>query len=66
MADGAAGISWDEGSDTFEQEGPAEMTAKLPAVKETLEDYRQRILDGDYEVCDALNPTPVCDPLISQ
>lgn len=65
MADGAAGISWDEGSDTFEREGPANMTTKLPAVKATVEAYRQRILDGDYEVCDALNPTPVCDPLMN-
>jgi basic membrane protein A len=66
MSDGAAGISWDEGSTTFEEEGPPEMTAKLPDVKEVVEDYRQRILDGDYEVCDALNPTAVCDPLINQ
>jgi basic membrane protein A len=66
MSDGAAGISWDEGSTTFEEEGPAEMTAKLPATKELVEDYRQRILDGDYEVCDALNPTAVCDPLLNQ
>jgi basic membrane protein A len=65
MADGAAGISWDEGSTTFEEEGPADMVAKLPAVKETVETYRQRVLDGDYEVCNALNPTPVCDPLIN-
>ena len=65
MADGAAGISWDEGSDTFEKEGPDNMTAKLPDVKATVEDYRQQILDGEYEVCDALNPTPVCDPLIN-
>ena len=65
MADGAAGISWDEGSTTFEEEGPANMVDKLPGVKETVEDYRQQILDGDYEVCDALIPTPVCDPLIN-
>ncbi len=65
MADGAAGLSWDEGSTTFEEEGPADMVAKLPAVKETVASYRQQILDGDYEVCDALNPTPVCDPLIN-
>ncbi|MCA9954068.1 MAG: BMP family ABC transporter substrate-binding protein [Ardenticatenaceae bacterium] len=65
MAEGAAGISWDEGSTTFEEEGPADMVAKLPAVKETVETYRQQILDGAYEVCDALNPTPVCDPLMN-
>ncbi len=61
MSDGAAGLSWDEGSTTFEDEGPDNMTAKLPAVKETVESYRQQILDGSYEVCDALNETPVCD-----
>jgi basic membrane protein A len=61
MADGAAGLSWDEGSTTFEEEGPDHMTAKLDAVKTTVEEYRARILDGDYEVCDALNPTSACD-----
>lgn len=63
MADGAAGISWDEGSTTFEDEGPAELTSKLPEIKTLIEDYRTRILDGEYEVCDALNPTPICDSL---
>ncbi len=61
MADGAAGLSWDEGSTTFEDEGPAEMVAKLDGVKATVEDYRERILNGDYEVCDALNPTTACE-----
>ena len=63
LADGAAGLSWDEGSTTFEEEGPADMVAKLPAIKELVEDYRAQILAGDYEVCDALIPTAVCDPL---
>jgi basic membrane protein A len=63
MADGAAGLSWDEGSTTFEQQGPQEMTAKLPEIKTLVEDYRTRILNGQFEVCDALNETPVCDPL---
>ncbi len=61
MADGAAGLSWDEGSTTFADNGPDNMTAKLDDVKATVEEYRQRILDGDYEVCDALNPTAACD-----
>jgi basic membrane protein A len=61
MADGAAGLSWDEGSTTFEEEGPENMVAKLPDVKAAVEDYRQQILNGDYEVCDALNPTAACD-----
>jgi basic membrane protein A len=61
MADGAAGLSWDEGSTTFADNGPDNMTAKLDDVKATVEEYRQRILDGDYEVCDALSPTAACD-----
>ncbi len=61
MAEGAAGISWDEGSTTFEEEGPADMVAKLPAAKALVEDYRAQILDGSYEVCDALTPTGACD-----
>jgi basic membrane protein A len=61
MADGAAGLSWDDGSTTFADEGPANMTAKLADVQATVADYRERILAGDYEVCDALNETPVCD-----
>jgi basic membrane protein A len=63
MADGAAGLSWDEGSTTFADDGPEHMTAKLDDVKATVEAYRQRILDGDYEVCDALDPTAACDGL---
>jgi basic membrane protein A len=65
LADGAAGLSWDEGSTTFEEEGPEDMVAKLPEIKTLVEDYRQQILNGEYEVCNALNPTAVCDPFIS-
>jgi basic membrane protein A len=61
MAEGAAGLSWDEGSTTFEEEGPDHMTAKLAGVKATVEEYRTMILDGEFEVCDALNPTAACD-----
>lgn len=63
MADGAAGISWDEGSTTFAEEGPDNMTAKLGDVEAAVEDYRTRILDGEFEVCDALNATAACDGL---
>lgn len=63
MADGAAGLSWDEGSKTFEEQGPADMVAKLPAIKTLVEDYRTRILDGEFEVCDALVETAVCASL---
>jgi basic membrane protein A len=61
LADGAAGLSWDEGSNTFAEEGPDNMTAKLDDVKATVEQYREQILSGEYEVCDALNPTAACD-----
>ncbi len=55
IADGATGLSWDEGSDFFEENGPADMVAKLPDVKAKVEEYRQRILGGEFKVCDALN-----------
>jgi basic membrane protein A len=55
MADGATGLSWDEGSTDFEDKGPAAMVAKLPAVKAAVDAARQSILSGDLEVCDALN-----------
>jgi basic membrane protein A len=61
LSDGASGLSWDEGSETFAEEGPENMTAKLDDVKATVEEYRQKILDGEYEVCDALNVTAACD-----
>lgn len=63
MAEGAAGLSWDEGSTTFEDNAPAEMADKIPAIKETVEDYRAKILAGEFEVCDALAETAVCEPL---
>jgi basic membrane protein A len=55
MVDGATGLSWDEGSDFFEKNGPAEMVAKLPDVKAKVDEYRQKILSGEFKVCDALN-----------
>lgn len=63
MAEGAAGLSWDEGSTTFKDNGPAGMVEKLPAVEELVAKYRADILAGDYEVCNALNETDVCTPL---
>jgi len=54
MSDGAAGISWDEGSTTFEENGPADMVDKIPAIKELVEQYRSEILAGNYVVCNAL------------
>jgi basic membrane protein A len=63
MADGATGLSWDEGSTTFADNGPAEMTDKLPEVMAAVEDYRAQILDGSLEVCNALVETEACAPL---
>lgn len=61
MAEDATGLSWDAGSTTFAEEGPEELTSQLDDVQALVQDYRQRILDGEYEVCDALNPTDACD-----
>ncbi|KRE31333.1 BMP family ABC transporter substrate-binding protein [Agromyces sp. Soil535] len=55
LADGATGLSWDTGSTVFEENAPAEAAAKIPAIKELVEDYRSQILDGSLAVCDALN-----------
>jgi basic membrane protein A len=67
MADGFAGLSWDEGSDAFETNGPADMVAKLPEIKTLVESYRARIISGEYEVCDAFAPeTQVCVDLLAQ
>jgi basic membrane protein A len=67
LADGAAGLSWDEGSTTFEDNGPAEMVAKLDDVKVLIQHYRVYIAAGEYEVCDALTDvaleTDVCAAL---
>jgi basic membrane protein A and related proteins len=63
MSDGAAGLSWDEGSTTFEENGPSSMVAKMADVKVKVEEYRTNIMNGQYEVCDALNETAVCTPL---
>ncbi len=65
MVDGATGLSWDEGSTVFEEKGPKDMVAKLPDVKAKVEEYRQKILDGQLEVCDALNgpDAPACKGL---
>ena len=63
IKEGATGLSWDEGSTTFADKGPAELTSKLPDVKKAVEDYKAKILDGSLEVCDALNETAVCAPL---
>ncbi|MFD1714469.1 BMP family ABC transporter substrate-binding protein [Amnibacterium flavum] len=57
LAEGATGLSWDEGigSTTFEDSADAAMKEKVTAAKALVEEYRAQILDGSYEVCDALN-----------
>lgn len=67
MADGAAGLSWDEGSTTFRDEGPEDMVAQLDAIEALVEEYRAKILAGEYVVCDALidvdRTSEACAPL---
>jgi basic membrane protein A len=55
MIDGATGLSWDDGSTEFEDNGPANMVAKLGDVKAAVDEAREKILAGSLEVCDALN-----------
>jgi basic membrane protein A len=55
MEQGATGLSWDEGSKDFEENGPADMVSQLADVKARVEEYREQILSGDLKVCDALN-----------
>jgi len=61
LKEGFAGLSWDDGSTTFATKGPADMTAKLPKIKELVEDWRAKITSGNYKVCDAFfAETPEC------
>jgi len=67
LKEGFAGLSWDEGSTTFETQGPAKMTAKLPEIKALVEEWRAKIISGDYKVCDAFSPeTPECVALLAK
>ena len=54
IEDGATGLSWDIGADYFERNGPAQMTAQLPAIKQLIDSYRTQILNGSFHVYDAL------------
>jgi anti-sigma28 factor (negative regulator of flagellin synthesis) len=42
------------GSDYFEKNGPADMVSKLPDVKAKVEEYRQKIISGEYKVTNLL------------
>ncbi len=67
LAEGFAGISWDEGSTTFEDNGPAELVSMLPDVKALVEEYRAKILSGEVVVCDAFFvDTEACTTLLGQ
>jgi len=67
LKEGFAGLSWDDGSKTFEEQGPADMVAKLPAIKKLVEDYRANIISGQYKVCNAFSPdTPECKAVIGK
>ena len=66
LKEGFAGLSWDDGSTTFEKKGPADMTAKIPAIKTLVEQYRTKILSGSLKVCNAVDPkTPECVAVIN-
>jgi basic membrane protein A len=54
LAEGATGLSWDEGSTTFADAHP-ELSDQIAAAEALVEQYRASILDGSFEVCDALN-----------
>ena len=67
LKEGFAGLSWDEGSTTFEDQGPAELTAKIPEIKALVEEYRTKILNGEIKVCDAfVADSPECVALLAQ
>jgi basic membrane protein A and related proteins len=67
LKEGFAGLSWDEGSTTFETQGPPELTAKIPDIKALVEEYRAKILSGEYKVCDAfVADSPECVALLAQ
>jgi basic membrane protein A len=67
LKEGFAGLSWDEGSKTFETKGPADMTSKLPDIKKLVEDYRAKIVSGEYKVCDAfVADSPACVTLLAK
>jgi len=67
LKEGFAGLSWDEGSTTFEKQGPPELTAKIPEIKALVEEYRAKILSGEYKVCNAFVPdTPECVELLAK
>ncbi|MBZ0280988.1 MAG: BMP family ABC transporter substrate-binding protein [Anaerolineae bacterium] len=57
LAEGFAGLSWDVGvcSRTFDQNGPADLVEKLPAVRMAIDEARAKILSGEIVVTNALD-----------
>ncbi len=55
LREGFAGLSWDVGvcSRTFDQAGPEDMVAKLPAVRQAIDEAREKILSGEIVVTNA-------------
>lgn len=58
MAEGFAGLSWDVGicSRTFDEFGPEDMVAKLPAIRMAIDEAREKILNGEIVVTNVLAP----------
>ncbi len=54
IEDGATGISWDIGYTTFKDNAPQKMAAKVDPAKALVEEYKAKILSGEYKVYDAL------------
>jgi len=43
------------------------MTAKLPQIKALVEEWRTKIINGEYKVCDAfVADTPECVELLAK
>jgi basic membrane protein A len=56
LKEGFAGLSWDVGvcSRTFDEFGPEDMVEKLPAVRQAIDEAREKILSGEITVTNAL------------
>ena len=61
MSDGVSGLSWDDGSTVFADNGPADMVAQLPEIQTQVDGLKEQILAGDLTVCDALNDPTSAD-----
>ncbi|GAA1737764.1 BMP family ABC transporter substrate-binding protein [Microbacterium paludicola] len=55
MAEGVTGLSWTDGSTVFQDEGPEELAGMVPDLVTEVEGLQQQILEGELEICDALN-----------